>query len=96
MFDEDRLKALASGFGCLTFGIAGIWLLLITVAQLQCSQFKSFGHQCGPNDGMIWLIPFVTSLVGFPAFLISAIVVLVKISRRVLKLLRSRRDGTER
>jgi len=96
MFDEDRLKALASGFGCLIFGVAAGWLLLITVAQLQCSQFKSFGHQCGPTDGMIWLIPFVTSFIGLPAFLISVIVVLMKIIRRALKLLQSSRDDTAR
>jgi hypothetical protein len=71
------LKATAQIIKILCVIVAAIFVFMIVAAQLECSQFKSIGHQCAGSDGDIWMMPFFFSLIGIPA-LIGSIAIFIR------------------
>jgi hypothetical protein len=75
------LRAIAQIIKILCLVVTAIFVLLIVAAQLECSQFKSIGHQCAGPDGDIWMMPFFFSLIGIPA-LIGSIAIFIRMLLR--------------
>jgi hypothetical protein len=71
------LKAIAQIIKVLCVVITAIFILLIVAAQVQCSQFKSIGHQCAGQEGVAWMMPFFFSPIGIPA-LVGSIAIFIR------------------
>jgi hypothetical protein len=58
--------------------LATFWLILIGLAQVNCSIIPSFERQCSGGDGDIWLLPFLYSPIGGIALLVLVISTFVR------------------
>ena len=58
--------------------LVAFWLILIGLAQVNCSIFPSFGRQCSHGEGDIWLLPFMYSPIGGIALLVWVAITLVR------------------
>jgi hypothetical protein len=76
--DNKRLATIMRLLQTISGCIAAVWLLLIAVAQLNCSIFPAIGHICSGGEGDIWLLPFMYAPIGGLALATWLVIILIR------------------
>jgi hypothetical protein len=61
----------------LCFIVALAWLGVVFYAQQTCSILPFIGHQCHGPDIDVWILPIVYGLIGLPALVLSAVIIVI-------------------